>query len=334
MKLLLIALFSFSTFAYTLGIYTDQADPAKARDVIAELKRTYPFSIMDINYQIIPQTADELDCGFRTPGIDRLPTCNSQKQRAHARRNDIDQALVIMDHEKYGGSGGSIPVMTTNSPPSTMVHEYLHTLGLCDEYEYSQSEADYYCPYMERKENSAIIEPKPSYPSDVYAKSEHSAQIMWFSDIESDTPITNGRASNLKLGTGDVDDNSFAQPNYSTSPTTFGARIGLYRGNRACKNSTKKVYLWHPGNERNIMERLDLGLGRANEVIVTRVLLERGAQYKPEYDPSNTSRDVIGDGGSGNTSNDSSLLKALQLGQEAIELKEKGAFESKGSKSN
>lgn len=284
-SLVILSFLSLNLFAYTIGIYTDEAGGAKARQVINEMSATYPFSILDIEYEIIPQTTEQLDCGFRTPGIDRLPTCNSGEQRNHARRNGIDQPIIIMDHERYGGSGGGIPVMTTAAPPATMMHEYLHTLGLCDEYEYSQSEADYYCPYMENKENVTLIRPRDNYESDNRARRRHYDDIKWYAVIASTTPITNGGGSRLNLGTTTSSAQAIAPRNLSTSPTTVGSAIGLYRGRTACKNASRPFYLWHPGQERNVMENLDMGLGRANEVIVTRLLLERGANYLPEHDP-------------------------------------------------
>tara|TARA_B100001971_G_scaffold215192_1_gene259893 strand:- start:146639 stop:147625 length:987 start_codon:yes stop_codon:yes gene_type:complete len=278
--LLMLSLF---THAYTLGIYTDEAGGAKAQEVIRELQNTYPFNVLDIEYRVIPQSTADLDCGFRSD-IARLPTCNSGKQRRHARRNDIDQPLIIMDHDTYGGSGGGIPVMTTNTPPSTMVHEYLHTLGLCDEYEYDASEADRYCRGMDSRPNSAIIAPNSSYASDGEARNEHDRDIPWYGDIAATTPITNGGSSARRLGTGSVG-NVLAPVNRTTSPTTISSPIGLYRGT-ACDNASRRYHLWHPGQERNIMERLDAGLGRANEIAVRRILLERGAQFKPEFDPT------------------------------------------------
>ena len=299
MKLILtFILSSFITHAYTLGIYTDEPGGEKAQEVIRELQSTYPFNILDIEYRVIPQSSDDLDCGFRS-SIARLPTCRSRKQRRHARRNDIDQALIIMDHERYGGSGGSIPVMTTNSPPTTMVHEYLHTLGLCDEYQYSADEADTYCPGMDRRENSAIISPEDSYSSDADARNEHRRDIMWYQDIASNTPITNGGSRSLNLGTGRVG-NVSAPVNRTTEPTSVSSPIGLYRGT-GCDNASRPIYLWHPGQERNIMERLGAGLGRANELIVKRLLIERGAQLKPDFDTvaspntSSGSAEVIND---------------------------------------
>lgn len=284
MKIILfLTTISFFTQAYTLGIYTDEPGGAKAQEVIQELQNTYPFNVLDIEYQVIPQSTADLDCGF-DPDIDRLPICDSRKQRRHARRNDIDQALVIMDSERYGGSGGGIPVMTTNSPPSTMVHEYLHTLGLCDEYQYSNAdEADRYCPGMADRANSTIIAPEGSYSSDNQARSRHYRDIQWYADIASNTPITSGGGSSRSLGTGRVGD-VVAPVNRTTEPSTLSSPIGLYRGT-GCDNASRNYYLWHPGQERNIMERLSAGLGRANELIVRRTLLERGAQYKPEFDP-------------------------------------------------
>ena len=52
-SLVILSFLSLNLFAYTIGIYTDEAGGAKARQVINEMRATYPFSILDIEYEII-----------------------------------------------------------------------------------------------------------------------------------------------------------------------------------------------------------------------------------------------------------------------------------------
>ena len=83
---------------------------------------------------------------FNTSGIDRLLTINSTGySRATALLNtyvpEYDIVLVVVNDSKYGGSGGSIAVTSTNSQaPEIAIHEIGHSFGgLGDEYDYAGS---------------------------------------------------------------------------------------------------------------------------------------------------------------------------------------------------
>jgi len=280
-KLLILTLFMMTNlYAYTIAVYTDEPDYSGAKKVIKTMRETYPFNQFEIDFKIVKITSSDLNCN-PTPSIPRLVVCDSSKQRNHARNTGVDQALIVSNLPQYGGSGGGVPVITAESPPRMMLHEYLHTLGLCDEYEYSQSEADYYCPYMDGKPNVAIINPFPSYATDIVARSKHMKQVPWRNHIETSTKITQGSMGSKKLGTGKVN-NSVASPlNDSDSPAPISKSLGLYKGT-SCSKATQanKYTLWHPGYEKTIMKDLSVGLGRANELIVKDILESRGVGFK------------------------------------------------------
>lgn len=80
--------------------------------------------------------------------------------------------MIIKDSDKWGGSslvGGGVPVITTGTSTKAMLHEYMHTLGLCDEYEYAASEAHFYCK-GEANPNLVFIDPLDPYAADSMAR--------------------------------------------------------------------------------------------------------------------------------------------------------------------
>ena len=265
------------SYAYKISVYTDQADNSKALEVVKTFKSTYPFNKFDIEIDIKTVPADKLNCK-PLYGIARLIGCDSEKIAKEASRGGVDQVFIVKDSPVYGGSGGSIPVITTNTTPKAILHEYLHTLGLCDEYTYSASEATNYCSLSGL--NMAIIQPNPAgYTSDLDARSQHMNAIPWKTLISENTPIT--RSTKLQLGTGSVNSTVFATPNSTNSTSTLGSKIGLYEG-KTCINATPPKKTWQPGQEASIMEFLDAGLGASNEVMVENILKSRGVLLKNE----------------------------------------------------
>lgn len=276
MKLFLSLLIIFAsqvTYAYKIAVYTDQADGTKANEVINTFKTTYPFNQFDIQFEVKVVAPNKLVCGPRQ-NIDRLIGCETQEIAMDASRNRIDQALIIKNSSVFGGSGGTIPVITTSTPNSTMIHEYLHTLGLCDEYKYAEREAVYYCAVG--GPNLALINPDSSgYTSDQQARSRHMNQIPWNDLIFAQTKIT----TVPYLGTGTVNHDMYSSSNNSDRPNNIVSVIGLYRAH-VCDNAIPIKYSWQPGREATIMEFLDAGLGGANEQIVAKILASRGVRRK------------------------------------------------------
>lgn len=266
-------------------IYTDQDDMSKANEVAETMKNTYPFNKNKVEFEVMLLNANELDCGSRMKNskgeiMQRTVTCdNTEKLNALTAQKGADQAMIVKSLDYNGGSSyeGGIPVMTTGSHPRVMIHEYMHTLGLCDEYEYPAEEANIYCESMFKKPNAVVIEPLPYYLDDRHARREHMFDIPWFSGILETTKITTG----TNLGTG-MAGNEKEVPNNSTIPSVLNEPIGLYQG-KTCKNSTPPKKTWVPGGRKTIMDDYEAGLGAAMEQKVDEILRSKGAQPKMEY---------------------------------------------------
>ena len=273
--LIILTLFiTTHAYSYKISIYTDQADDSKANEVIELFKTTYPFNQYEIEYEIVKATAEELNCGSSL-GIDRLVTCNSKFVRKSSLEKKTDQAFIVRDLNKYGGSGGGIPVMTTQTPATAMIHEYLHTLGFNDTYTYSAEEAKIYCHQKIKAANMVVITPHASYKDDPEARSTHSGEIPWYKNIKETTPITT--AEGTQLGTGSV--TGYAAVNNSNAAAALGSPTGLYKGH-TCDNAVEKMVGWYPGGENNIMIKLDAGIGWAEEEIVSQILASKGVKVK------------------------------------------------------
>lgn len=282
-----LSLISSNAFAYKMSIYTDEPNQTKALEVVNLFKSTYPFNQYELEIEIKAVAASELDCGSRH-GIARLVGCETEAISRDAARRGIDQVLVVKNSAEYGGSGGSVPVMTSKSPTSMMLHEYLHTLGLCDEYQYAASEAGLYC--ADGGGNMAIFAPNPEgYQSDAGARAEHMGDIPWSEFIKSETLITN--SGGTKLGTGEVNRSLYATPNTTNGPSATSSAIGLYQG-QTCKNALPPKTTWQPGREASIMEFLSAGLGAGNEAMVAKILDSKGLRKK-EHLPETASSEVF-----------------------------------------
>lgn len=274
-----------SAHAYKYVIYTDDTKTDKAEQIGEIMRTTYPFSKFDIDIEIVTLKPEELSCGS-TNGIDRLVTCdNSGDLQKRAMLSGGDQAMILKSSTKFGGSshiGGGVPVITTEADPRAMLHEYMHTLGLCDEYEYKQSEAMVYCsPDRDKRPNVVLIDPLNPYGSDGMAKAKHSFQIPWFADIISTTPITNTEGT--ILGTGDIDPQKRAARNNTTEPQVLGEPTGLYKG-KVCNNAFPRPKpSWQPGSSVTIMENTNAGLGAPMEKIVEKLLISKGVRTKLQF---------------------------------------------------
>lgn len=276
---LLIAMtFMQSAHAYKYIIYTDEVATNTSEKVAEIMKTTYPFKNLNVEVEIIKVTPEELECQS-SMGIDRLITCkNLDGIQNRALKDGGDQAMIVKSLAKYGGSsgvGGGVPVITNSSNPRVMLHEYLHTLGLCDEYEYSKNEAEIWCNDISKSPNIVLIQPLASYANDDEARAIHGSKIPWFSDIIPTTPITSGHM----LGTGVVDAKKLVAPNPTNIASAMGQSTGLYRG-KVCNNSVPVKIAWHPGGGATIMENIEAGLGAPLEKIVERTLLAKGARNK------------------------------------------------------
>jgi len=277
-----------SAYAYKYVIYTDDTKTDKAEQIAEMMKTTYPFSKFDIEVEIVTLKPHQLSCDSAY-GIDRLITCdNSNDLQEKAMKSGGDQAMILKDTETFGGSshiGGGVPVITTGASPRAMLHEYMHTLGLCDEYEYSASEAEIYCNSSRGKNpNLVIIEPENPYASDSAARGFHANEIPWYSDILPSVPITNSNGT--LLGTGSIDPTKRAAKNDSTEPQMLGEPTGLYQGKVCNKAFPRPKVSWQPGAGVTVMENFNAGLGAPLEKIVEKLLVSKGARKKLQYEDS------------------------------------------------
>lgn len=276
--LALITTLSTPAYAYKFVIATDEESGKKSEEVSQLLKTTYPFNTFEIEVEIIKIAKSELNCQS-TAGIARLVGCDEKtavQKKGMAR--GADQVMIVKDSPDYGGSGGGVPIITTNASARVMIHEYLHTLGLCDEYKYKAEEAKYYCSDLKGSSpNIAYINPLDPYASDDEARSKHSNKISWYSDISNKTPITNSGGS--RLGTADVNYDRQSDKNPTSIGSALGPPSGLYKG-QTCDNATPKRATWYPGGSASIMENAEAGLGGPLEKIVQRLLVKKGLKPK------------------------------------------------------
>lgn len=273
-----------SAYAYKFVIFTDEAVTNKSEQVAEIMKTTYPLNKFNIEVEIVRVPAAELECASSN-GIDRLVTCeNLDSIQAKAARRGGDQAMIVKNMAKWGGSsaiGGGVPVITSGTSPRAMLHEFMHTLGLCDEYEYKAEEAAIYCSKETKKPNVTFITPLDSYADDSHARGVHGEKIPWFGDILPTTPITN--ANGMRLGTGAVNFKSLAIKNTTTEALVLGEPTGLYQG-KVCNQAVPAKASWHPGGGATIMENTDAGLGAPLERIVERIMASKGAKRKLAYE--------------------------------------------------
>ncbi len=272
-KLTLISLVSISPVMakYRYVIYTDEPSQQKAQEVAHYFRTTSPFNEFDMEVVVKSMSQKELRCESY-PDAQRLVSCDTNYIQKKAMSENFDQAFVVSNKNYYGGSGGQVPVITSaqDSPVSMIAHEYMHLLGFCDEYEYTKEEADYYCneDYLTGRVNLVEIKPRSSgYTSDSEARSAHSGQIPWFSEITSNTPISAGA-----LGT----------------PATHSQKIGLFQ-NSSCRLAAQKIYLWQPGGKNNIMLDLHAPI-EPYENLLRKALASAGLKRKPFPPPPLNSR--------------------------------------------
>jgi len=247
---------------YTVEIYTDQKSLKHANDFVHEISNLSPFNEFEIEYKVIYISKEKLKCKSNKK-IERLPECRTFTLSVKAFMSGVDQLMIIKESNKYGGSGGSIPIITTSTPPRALVHEFMHTIGFGDEYIFSENEAETYCSslllFVKNYLNLTQIKPiKSGYPDDSFAKNKHSKDIPWYSDISSQTPISN----NNNLGT----------------PSDFNNNIGLFPAQR-CLLAKVKKHLWQPGSGGTIMDSFNDPVGPLIPM-TRRALLSLGIKHK------------------------------------------------------
>lgn len=278
--------------AYKYIIYTDDVTSSTPNEVAKLMKTTYPFNQFDIEVEIVHLPPAELECKSSL-GIQRLITCETDNIQKKTLALKGHQAMIVKNLPKYGGSsgvGGGVPVITSQSNPRTMLHEYLHTLGLCDEYEYSPEEAKIFCEGIKTKPNVAFIAPLAGYSDDSEARAVHGSAIPWFNDILPTIPITD----NGSLGTGDVDFKKHSQVNDTNMEVIIGEPTGLYKG-KVCNNFSPRKFAWHPGGRATIMENVEAGLGAPLENVVRNLMASKGVRLKMQQEEGESYREPMGE---------------------------------------
>lgn len=192
-------------------------------------------------------------CSNKENPIARLISCDTPQANAYLsalqKTETAQQIIVVKTDARYGGSGGTRPVITTGSPASMAIHELMHQLGFADEYSYiSACEADIYCGagaddfkspsgygYLPGSSfNVAAFNSRANYSSNADVRKVHGSQIPWLSFIAKSTDLT----SNGKLG---------------SAPTP--GQIGLYRA-VVCDLATDRRDTWQSTSDDTIMKTL------------------------------------------------------------------------------
>ncbi len=285
---------------YKFVIISDHESIPRAEAAVALIKSTYPFSQMgnQVVFEIKEANPKKMNCKGNYLGIDRLISCDASYIFQEAASVGPHRVLVTTS-SAVGGAGGTgaangpLAIAGAGYSVPTLLHELLHTYGLADEYEYTESEANTYCKENGHPApNSVSFEPRLSYASDAEARSIHGGQIPWYGDILLSTLITTGS----ELG---------------SSPVTglrkvFSGRVaGLFRGG----NCNKKVPTWKPYFEDNIMKNhnvVDIPPIHA-KAIVRAMSAERGADITLLPPPPIESSDArVNQGNSKNIKHDQS----------------------------
>lgn len=196
----------------------------------------------------LPPSCNEKDGSVPT----RLISCSSATTKSYIqgllKSEKAAFAIIVKDEPRYGGSGGETPVITTGSPASMAIHEFMHRLGFADEYGYYNScEADIYCDQQASDViaksgygflpgtsfNVALFNAREAYSSNSDVRRTHGSKLPWLSSIASSTNLL----TNSKLGT----------------PTSNV--IGIYRA-IVCDKASRKLETWQSTSEPTIMKTL------------------------------------------------------------------------------
>jgi hypothetical protein len=235
-------------------------------------QNTVPFNEFELEFEVRQMPTEDLDCSRTYPEVPRIIECDTGHIMTSTFTDGFDQAMVVSDIEGYGGAAGTIPVISSSSPSGTMLHEYMHVLGFCDEYHYlNQQEADLYCrpSNFRRYINATVIEPlEGGYSGDEHARSEHADDIPWYSHISSETPIA---TSELGTPAGDM---------------SLRNELGLFES-ATCEHATEQFSLWKPGSRDNIMRDVSLSIGNYAPIVreALQSLLTNSAANAEPKDP-------------------------------------------------
>jgi hypothetical protein len=221
---------------YKIIIVTDSEAYPRASEFKDYLITKPPFSRMGDSLQIelVSMEAKKMNCKNDNPSSPRIITCD--RDLIYKTQSEHNAHLSLAFTSKgSGGAGGDIPVASMDYPIQTMFHEMLHTYGLDDEYDYSESEQSVYCNGPVSSANIVYFKDIPPYNSDSLARSKHSGVVHWMGQIPVEQLITSGS---------DLGSQSLIKINIGNQP------LGLFRGG-SCNNKTLPG--WRP-YQSSIME--------------------------------------------------------------------------------
>jgi hypothetical protein len=267
-SLLAFSVFASTAFASKLVILTDEASGSKAKQIKAVILKTPPFNLLrsselTVEVQILDPAAKPIECHAKTIKytdeeiyslqywshekgidispedlkkykdgytIDRLVECDTSAIAALGVQFQADRMLFVHTSVYEGGSGGTIPVILSNSRETIGLHEWLHTFGLADEYAYDKQEAQFFCNKRDWV-NVAIFNDTPPYASNEDVRTRHQADIPWLPYLSAKAEL--------------ITDNRLGSP-------VFG-NLGIFHSN-TCKNITPELKSWKPTGHPTIME--------------------------------------------------------------------------------
>jgi hypothetical protein len=234
-----------------------QAAPISAADVVATNESDQETLLARSEWRDRESRAKNFDlprsCSNKDAPISRLISCDTPQANrylAALQKTERAQAIIVVKTDsRYGGSGGSRPVITTGSPAAMAIHELMHQLGFADEYAYTNAcEADIYCDENAgdfkspsgygalpgTSFNVAAFNARTTYSSNADVRKTHGRDIPWLSFISASTDlVTAGR-----LG----------------SPAKAG-EIGLYRA-VVCDKASDRHDTWLSTSDATIMKTL------------------------------------------------------------------------------
>jgi hypothetical protein len=227
------------TKPYKIIIVTDPVAASRAEEFKRYLVTKPPFSRMGEKLQIelVSMDTEKMNCKNDMPDAPRIITCNRDLIYRTQSQHNAHLSLAFTSNGS-GGAGGDIPVASMDYPIQTMFHEMLHTFGLADEYDYSESEQKVYCDNPVSSPNVVYFKDTPPYEADSVARSKHADKVHWMGQIPTLQLITSG----TNLGSSSLEKiNAGLQP------------LGLFRGG-SCNNSTLPG--WRP-YQSSIMKGYD-----------------------------------------------------------------------------
>lgn len=191
-------------------------------------------------------------CNNKGGTPERLISCDTPTARTYLnglkKSEGARFAIVVKTDSRYGGSGGTNPVITSASPAAMALHELMHQLGFADEYGYYNAcEADTYCGQQVGNDvspsgfgnlpgtsfNVALFNSRGSYSGDSDVRAKHGAALPWLSAIASSTKLTTGS----KLGSPD------------------SSKTGIFRA-IVCDKASKRMETWQSTPNDTIMRTL------------------------------------------------------------------------------